>query len=400
MKVLFADTLPQRTIDILESAGIHVVNKPKTKAEELVSVIGDADILVVRSTEVHADCIAAAPNLSLIVRAGAGVNNIDMKAANARGIYVSNCPGKNSVAVAELAMGLLLSIDRRIPDNVADLRNRKWNKSEYSKADGIFGKTVGVVGTGQIGKEFIRRAQAFGMNVIAWSRSLTQEKADALGVKRSASLQELFPQCDVISVHLALKPETKGLITRELIAAMRPKAIFLNTSRWEVADENALTEAARTGAIRIGADVFSGEPEDKTSPFTNPLAALPNVYGTHHIGASTEQAQNAIADETVAIIRQYAERGTVRNWVNKAKSTPAKFQLVVRHYDKPGVLANVFNELKSAEINIQEVENLIFEGTMTACCTLKLEAKPSAATLDAITARNHEVIQAQLVELS
>jgi D-3-phosphoglycerate dehydrogenase len=370
------------------------------KAEELAAAIEDADVLVVRSTEVHADCISTAKNLSLIIRAGAGVNNIDMKAANARGIYVSNCPGKNSVAVAELAMGLLLSMDRRIPDNVVDLRNGKWNKSEYSKADGIFGKTVGVIGAGQIGKEFIRRAQAFGMHVIAWSRSLTDEKAEALGVERADSLASLIPKCDVISVHLALKPETKKLITKELIGMMKPKAIFLNTSRWEVADEEALFDAASKGSIRIGADVFSGEPEDKTSPFTNKLATLPNVYGTHHIGASTEQAQNAIADETVAIIKQYVERGTVKNWVNKAKSTPAKFQLVVRHFDKPGVLANVFNELKSAQINIQEVENLIFEGTQTACCTLKLDAKPTEQTLASIASRTDEVIQAQLVELS
>ncbi len=399
MKVLIADTLPQRTIDHLTSLGVQVVNEPKLKTDDLANAIEDADVLVVRSTEVRADCISTAKRLSLIVRAGAGVNNIDMKAANARGIYVSNCPGKNSIAVAELAMGLLLSLDRRIPDNVIDLRNAKWNKSEYSKADGVFGKTVGVIGVGQIGKEFIVRAKAFGMNVIAWSRSLTKEKADLLGVKRAGSIAELIPQCDVVSVHLALKPETKKIISRELIGLMKPNSIFLNTSRWEVVDEDALYAAASGGKIRIGADVFSGEPEDKASPFTNRLASLPNVYGTHHIGASTEQAQYAIADETVAIIKQYKELGTVKNWVNKAKATPAKFQLVVRHYDKPGVLANVFNDLKSAEINIQEVENLIFEGTETACCTLKLDAKPMANTLASISARADEVIQVQLVEL-
>jgi D-3-phosphoglycerate dehydrogenase len=238
------------------------------------------------------------------------------------------------------------------------------------------------------------------MNVIAWSRSLTDEKAEALGVEKAETLSALIPRCDVISVHLALKPETKKLITKELIGMMKPKAIFLNTSRWEVVDEEALFDAASKGSIRIGADVFSGEPEDKTSPFTNKLATLPNVYGTHHIGASTEQAQNAIAEETVAIIKQYVERGTVKNWVNKAKSTPAKYQMVVRHFDKPGVLANVFNELKSVHINIQEVENLIFEGTQTACCTLKLDAKPPEQTLSSIAARTDEVIQAQLVELS
>lgn len=322
-----------------------------------------------------------------------------MKAANARGIYVSNCPGKNSIAVAELAMGLLLSLDRRIPDNVVDLRNGKWNKSEYSKADGVFGKTLGVIGVGQIGKEMILRAKAFGMNVIVWSRSLSHEKAEELGVERAEFIEELIPQCDVLSVHLALTSETKKFINKEIIEMMKPNAIFLNTSRWEVVDEDALFEAAKAGKIRIGADVFSGEPEDKMSPFTNTLASLANVYGTHHIGASTEQAQNAIAAEVVAIVQQYKERGTVKNWVNKAKSTAAKYQLVIRHYDKPGVLANVFNDLKSANINIQEVENLIFEGTLTACCTLKLDAKPLEATLASIGGRTQEVIQTHLVEL-
>lgn len=399
MKVFIADLLPEKTIHDLESLGATVINKPKTKAEELAGAIGDCNILVVRSTEVHADCISAAKNLSLIIRAGAGVNNIDMKAANARGIYVSNCPGKNSVAVAELTMGLLLAIDRRIPDNVVDLRNGKWNKSEYSKADGILGKTLGVIGVGQIGKEVISRAKAFGLNVIAWSRSLTDEAAEELIVQRALTINELVAESDIVSVHLALKPETKKIVSKEIIALMKPNAIFLNTSRWEVVDEEALYEAAKAGKIRVGLDVFSGEPEDKTSPFTNKLRELSNVYGTHHIGASTEQAQNAIADETVAIIKQYKERGTVKNWVNRAKVTAAKFQLVIRHYDKPGVLANVFNSLKTESINIQEVENLIFEGSDTAVCSLKLESKPSDYTLDMIRSRTQEVIQVQLVQL-
>jgi D-3-phosphoglycerate dehydrogenase / 2-oxoglutarate reductase len=399
MKVVLADKLPQNVIEALNALGATVVNNPKLKAEELASAIGDAEILVVRSTEVHADCISTAKNLSLIIRAGAGVNNIDMKAANARGIYVSNCPGKNSVAVAELAMGLLLSVDRRISDNVADLRNGKWNKSEYSKADGIFGKTVGVIGTGQIGKEFIKRAKAFGMNVVAWSRSLTIEHAEEMEIERANSLQELAAKSDIVSIHLALKPETEKIISKEIIDAMKPNAILLNTSRWEVVDEEAMFEAAKNGKIRVGADVFSGEPEDKASPFTNKLASLPNVYGTHHIGASTEQAQNAIADEVVHIIKQYKELGSVKNWVNKAKTTPAKFQLVIRHFDKPGVLAKVFNDLRFDEINIQEVENLIFEGTQTACCTIKLDAEPSKKILESIESRNDDVIQAQLVKL-
>ncbi|MBW7888401.1 MAG: NAD(P)-binding domain-containing protein [Bacteroidetes bacterium] len=399
MKALLADSLPKSTVDALTALGVEVINNPKLKANELAGAIGDANVLVVRSTEVHADCISTAKNLSLIIRAGAGVNNIDIKAANERGIYVTNCPGKNSIAVAELTIGLLLALDRRIADNVIDSRNGKWNKSEYSKADGVFGKTLGVIGAGQIGKEVIIRAKALGMNVTAWSRSLNAAKADELEVERAASIEELAAKSDVVSVHLALKPETKKIITKQIIDSMKPNAIFLNTSRWEVVDEEALYEAAKAGKIRVGSDVFSGEPEDKTSPFTNKLASLSNVYGTHHIGASTEQAQNAIADEVTAIVKDYKEKGIIRNWVNKAKTTAAKFQLVVRHFDKPGVLANVFQDIRTEGINIQDVENVIFDGAKTAVCSMKLESKPSEKILAAISARSEEVIQAQLVEL-
>lgn len=399
MKIFVADTLPEKSLRDLESLGAIVINKPKTKAEELAAEIGDCDVLVVRSTEVRADCVSAAKNLSLIIRAGAGVNTIDMKAANARGIYVSNCPGKNSVAVAELTMGLLLAIDRKIPDNVADLRNGIWNKSLYSKSDGIMGKTIGIIGVGQIGTEVIARAKAFGLNVVAWSRSLTDEAAEKLDVHRASSIETLVKESDIVSVHLALKPETKKIISKEIIAQMKPGTIFLNTSRWEVVDEEALFEAAKAGKIRVGLDVFSGEPEGSSTPFSHKLASLPNVYGTHHIGASTEQAQNATADEVVAIVKQYRDMGTVKNWVNKATVTAAQYQLVIRHYDKPGVLANVFNSLKTESINIQEVENLIFEGTHTAVCTLKLASKPSDYTLDSIRARTQEVIQVRLVKL-
>ncbi len=399
MKVLIADSLPQFTIDTFTALGFSVVSKPKLKADELAAAVDDANIIIVRSTEVHADCISTAKNLSLIIRAGAGVNNIDMKAANARGIYVSNCPGKNSIAVAELTIALLLALDRRVVENVVDLRNGKWNKSEYSKADGLFGKTIGIIGVGQIGKEVIHRAKALGLKVIAWSRSLTPEKAEQLGVECAEFIEELVPQCDIISVHLAMKPETKNIINRKIIESMKPRTIFLNTSRWEIVDEEALFEAARDGKIRVGADVFSGEPEDKSSPFTNKLATLPNVYGTHHIGASTEQAQNAVADEVVAIIKQYKELGTVRNWVNRAKKTAATYQMIVRHFDKPGVLANVLDDLKFANINVQEIENVIFEGQQTACCTLKLDAQPTDAVLTSIRRRSEEVIQAALVEL-
>ena len=399
MKVFIADSFPMKYVGEIQNLGVTAEYKPKLKAEELAANIGDSAILVVRSTEVHADCIAAATNLSLIIRAGAGVNNIDIKAANARGIYISNCPGKNSVAVSELTIGLLIALDRRIVENAIDLRAGKWNKTEYSKADGLFGKTIGVIGVGKIGKEVIKRAQAFGLRVIAWSRSLTPGKAEEMGIEFASSVSALVPQCDIVSIHLALKPETKNVINKEIIGLMKPGTIVLNTARAELVDEAALYDAASAGHIKIGSDVFSNEPEEKNGFFFNKLGTLTNVYGTHHIGASTQQAQNAVAEEVIAIIKEYKNLGTVRNWVNQAKKTAAKWELVVRHFDKPGVLANVLEALKSSKINVQEVENVIFEGEQTACCTLRLDASPSMETLSRIQGRKDEVIQASLIEL-
>ncbi|MBI5464503.1 MAG: hypothetical protein HY966_06085 [Ignavibacteriales bacterium] len=399
MKALIADAFPARYIDELHKIGIDCEYKPKLKAEELADAIGESNVLVVRSTEVHADCIEHGKQLSLIVRAGAGVNNIDMKAANAHGIYVSNCPGKNAIAVAELTMGLLCALDRRIPDNVIDLRNGQWNKGEYSNADGLFGKTIGIVGTGQIGKEVVLRAKAFGLNVIAFSRTLNAHKAQQIGARFAATIEELISQSDIVSLHVALKPETRGLFSKDRVALLKQGAILLNTSRAEVVDEKAVFEAVKAGKIRYGADVLADEPEDKSAAFDSALGKLSGAYITHHIGASTEQAQNAVAEETVAIIREFKELGSIRIWVNRAKKTQAEWQLVVRHFDKAGVLANVLDDLRSANLNVQEVENVVFEGAQTACCTLKLDARPSDATIQSIQSRANEVIQVSLIAL-
>src|SRR6188472_922228 len=171
MKVLIADKFEKSGIDGLRAAGCEVVNDPDLKDDALREAIGKtgADVLVVRSTKVTAPMLDAG-RLSLIVRAGAGYNTIDVAAASERGIYVSNCPGKNAIAVAELAFALILALDRRVPDNVAELRAGQWNKKTFSKARGLYGRTLGLIGLGQIGLEMIRRAAGFGMNVVLWSR--------------------------------------------------------------------------------------------------------------------------------------------------------------------------------------------------------------------------------------
>ncbi|MDD2237269.1 MAG: NAD(P)-dependent oxidoreductase, partial [Kiritimatiellae bacterium] len=271
MKVLIADKFPEKHVSQIKALDYDVTYEPGYKAADVAAKIGDANIVIVRSTEVTAEAIENGSGLSLIIRAGAGTNNIDKKAASAKGVYVANCPGTNSVAVAELAMGLICALDRNIVDNVADLRAGKWNKALYSKADGLLGKTLGVVGVGMIGKELIKRAQAFGLTVKAWSRSLTPEKAEELGVDYVASIAELAPQCDILSVHLAQSAETKGIISKEIIDSLKPGACFINTARAGVVDNAALIAAVKAGKIRVGTDVFAGEPEGKEGAFDDEL---------------------------------------------------------------------------------------------------------------------------------
>jgi D-3-phosphoglycerate dehydrogenase len=356
-----------------------------------------------------------AGRLGLIVRAGAGYNTIDVAGASKRGIYVSNCPGKNAIAVAELAFGLILSLDRRIPENVAELRAGRWNKKEYSKAQGLFGRTLGLLGIGSIGQEMIRRAAGFGLDVVVWSRrfngesrSMTDAEARELSVE-SALRQvkiELAPtpgdvaaRADILSVHLALGSDTRNLVNGDLLGRMKPGAFFINTARGEVVDHQALAAAVRDKGLKIGLDVFANEPAGATGDFKDDLLALPNVYGTHHIGASTDQAQEAIAAETVRIIRSYKETGRVPNVVNLARRTPATHMLVVRHRDRPGVLAHVFDHLREANLNVQETENIVFEGAEAAVARINLDGAPPESLCDRMKRGNADVLDLQVVQL-
>jgi len=397
MIVYLADKLPEAALKELGSLGCEVENHPDATSSDIANGIGKAMVLVVRSTVVTKECINNSPNLTLIIRAGAGVNNIDLDAASKSGIFVANCPGQNSIAVAELTMGLILSLDRFLPDNVIDFRSGNWKKAVYSKADGLYGKTLGIIGTGQIGTEVIRRARAFGMPVVAWSRSLTPEKAEQLDVTYASSLKDVATQCDILSIHLAMSPETKSLISSDVLSGLKDGAFFINTARAEVVDEEALYRELNSGRIRAGLDVFSDEPEFKKGEFTSRFQKLDNVYITHHIGASTKQAQMAVAMDAVDIVRGYLQEGTVRNWLNRCEKTQAPWQLIVRHFDKPGVLANVLAELKDAGINAQEMENVIFDGMKTACCSIQLDVKPDDGVIDAINERHDEVITAVLL---
>jgi D-3-phosphoglycerate dehydrogenase len=404
MKVLVADTFERSGLDGLKAAGCDVVYQPDLKDDGLTAAIRDtsADVLVVRSTAVTGAMLESGA-LSLVVRAGAGYNTIDVATASARGIYVSNCPGKNAIAVAELAFALLLALDRRVPDNVADLRAGTWNKKEYSKARGLFGRTLGLLGYGNIGQEMAKRAHAFGMPIVVWSRRFASGRArvadEPIPMTLAASPADVAERSDVLSVHLALNADTKGLVSAALLDKLKPGSIFVNTARAEVVDHAALERAIRERGLRVGLDVFANEPKDATGEFTDAIASLKNVYGTHHIGASTDQAQEAIAAETVRIIASYKDTGKVPNVVNLAKKTPATHMLVVRHRDRPGVLAHVFDRLRSGNINVQETENVIFEGAHAAVARINLDGEPPEALLQQMQAGNSDILDLHLVTI-
>ena len=406
MTVLVADKFEQSGLDALTAMGCQVSYQPDAVEQALADAVRatGADVLVVRSTKVPAAVLDAGP-LSLIVRAGAGVNTIDVAGASARGIYVSNCPGKNSVAVAELALGLMLALDRRIPDNVAELRAGTWNKKEFSKARGLFGRTLGLLGFGNIGQEVAARARAFGMPVVVWSRRFAANPDEAARVAEDlditvvATPEEVVRAADVLSVHLALAADTRGFVNAALLSHVKKGAYFVNTARAEVVDQPALVAAIREKGIRAGLDVFASEPTGAAGAFADDIVQVPGVYGTHHIGASTDQAQDAIAAETVRIVRTYKDTGRVPNVVNLARKTPATHMLVVRHRDRPGVLAHIFGELRAAGLNVQETENVVFEGAEAAVARINLDGAAPPHTVNAVR-ENADVLDVQLVTLS
>jgi D-3-phosphoglycerate dehydrogenase len=420
MKVLIADKFEKSGVEGLHALGCEVLYEPDAKSDALKTTIAQsgADVLIVRSTKVTEDMLDAG-QLSLIVRAGAGYDNIDVAAASARGIYVANCPGRNSIAVAELTFGLIIALDRRIPDNVAELRAGKWNKQEFAKARGLHGRTLGLLGFGNIGQEMAKRAQAFGMNLAVWSeigvevdrtglpidlpllvrlRPISGSPLEPL-IRVCATPQEVAEHSDILSVHLALNDKTRGLVNADVLGRLKPGAFFVNTARAEVVDYAALEEAVRTRDLRVALDVYRTEPASSRAEFSEPLVQLPHVYGTHHIGASTDQAQDAIAVETVRIIKTYVETGRVVNVVNLSRQTPARFVIVVRHKDRPGVLASVFDALRDERVNVQETENIVFTGAEAAVARINVDAEPSDAALQKVMTSDPNILDVQVVPL-
>ncbi len=373
MHLLLADRLPEQTIVDLEARGHVCVMEPGLGANDLPGRIGGFDALVVRSTKVKRAVFEAADRLVLVIRAGAGTNTIDTDAAASRGVFVSNVPGRNAAAVAELTMGLLLAIDRRIADNVSDLRNGHWDKQRYSKAEGLLGSTMGIIGLGAIGFAVAERAAGFGIGLQSLAKpgrsAYAVARAEELGFTLCDSMQELLSSSDIVTLHVPSQPDTRHLVDDSFLASMKTGAILLNTSRGDVVDERALLEALDAGAVRAGLDVFADEPSSSKGAWDSTLARHPNVVATHHIGASTAQAQRAIATGVTEIVDAFMS-GEARHCVNLDPDRIGSVALTVRHLDRVGVLAQVLDRLRGAGLNVEHRVNRVFRGGEAAVATI------------------------------
>ncbi len=392
MRILVADSLSEQTLHDLAARGHECVAEPSLGADDLPGRVAGFDVLVVRSTKVPRAVFEAADRLVLVIRAGAGTNTIDTDAAAERGVFVSNVPGRNAAAVAELTLGLLLAVDRRIADNVADLRAGRWDKTGYAAAGGLLGSTLGIVGLGSIGMLVAERAAAFGIHVQSVAKpgrsAAVTARAEELGIAMRSSVEELVATSDIVSLHVPAGRDTRHLVDEAFLSRMRPGAILINTSRGDVVDEAALLRALDEGRVRAGLDVFDGEPGTGRAAWESPLAQHPAVVATHHIGASTEQAQRAIAQGVTELVDAFVA-GEARDCVNLDPDRLGTAALTVRHLDRVGVLAQVLDQLSAAGVNVQHMVNRVFRGGHAAVAFIDIDGEATPALLDSLRAVPH-----------
>ena len=312
MKLVVADTLPASAIELLRSVPGWIVDARAQRApEQLANDLADADGIIVRSaTTVDRELIDAAPKLRVIARAGTGVDNVDVETATSRGIVVMYAPGANSISVAELTIGLMLSLSRAIPSADAAMKKGVWDKKRLTGAE-LRGKTLGIVGLGRIGQEVAARARSFGMTLVAHDPFISETVAAVLGITL-LSLDDVCAVADYLTLHMPVTPETRHIINSERLGRCKTGVRIVNTARGELVDERALIEAIQSGGVAGAAiDVFEKEPPDDWT-----LARLPRVVATPHIAASTAEAQELVGMETAAAVRDFLLNGTITNAVN------------------------------------------------------------------------------------
>ncbi len=375
MKILVADSVSERAVEILrEQKSWNVVFLPKKAGANVADEIVDADALIVRSaTKATADLLSKAERLRVIGRAGTGVDNVDLDAATNKGVVVMNTPGGNAVSVAEHTLAMLLSLARRVPQADASMKQGKWEKKKLEGLE-LRGKTLGLVGLGQIGSDVARLAKAFEMHVIAYDPYVSTLMAAELDVKL-ASIEEVFKAADFISLHCSATPETRNLVNSKTLALAKPGLRIVNCARGELINEADLLAALESGQVAGAAlDVFAIEP-----PKDSKLVAHPNVVATPHIAGSTEEAQEIVGIRIAEQIRDFLISGTARNAVNMPAVSPDQYKKLEPYIQLGEKLGAFLSQLAGdrirevrisydgglAELNTHLVKNAVLKGVLT-----------------------------------
>ena len=359
MKIVLAEKVSPATLAVLASESDWQILTPDDVAKlpgKLAEALADADALVVRSAvQVDDALLEHAPKLRVIGRAGVGVDNIDADAATRRGIVVMNTPGANAIAVAELTIGLMLALARKLPQANATMHAGKWDKKSLQGVE-LRGKTLGILGLGRIGLEVAKRARGFGLELIGHDPFVSAAVAREAGIKL-VSTEELFAESDYLTLHVGLTPQTAGIINERTLATMKDGVRILNCARGELIEEAALVAALQSGKVGGAAlDVFTVEP-----PKDSPYAGMANVILTPHIAGSTDEAQEAIGIQLARQVREYLKLGVVQNAVNVASLTHEEYLLLSPYIDLAGRLGNFLSQ--AAPRNIESI-HLTYGGVL------------------------------------
>jgi len=390
-RVLICDKLDAGGLELLKKSGIEVDNRQKLTGAALAEALHAADGAIVRSdTRITAELLETPGKLRAVVRAGVGVDNIDVPAATRKGVVVMNTPGGNTVSAAEHTIALMLSMARHIPAADAGMKAGKWDRGKYVGAQ-VAGKTLGVIGLGRIGREVARRAAGLDMKVCGYDPFMTPDRAAQLGIQAVSSLDELLPKSDFLTLHVPMTEQTKGFIGEREINLLPRNARLLNVARGGIIDEQSLVEALKSGRVAGAAvDVFTQEP----LPADSPLLKAPNIVLTPHLGASTVEAQEAVAVEAAQLLVDFLTRGIVQCAVNMTAFNRAELDEMKHYVDLARRLGLLHAQLAQGPILKAE---LVYRGDLARKSTKLLTAAFAAGLLEKSLAESVNLINAELL---
>lgn len=389
-RVFVSDKLESAGLELLSQAGLEVDNRPGLSGDALRNAVRAAEGMIVRSgTRVTAELLEDPGKLRVVVRAGVGVDNIDVPAATRRGIVVMNTPGGNTVSTAEHTIALLMSLVRHIPAADASLKSMHWERAKFVGSQ-LAGKTLGVVGLGRVGREVARRAAGMDMKILGFDPFLTPERASQLGIESTTNLDELLQRCDVLTVHTPLTAETTNLIGARELGLLKKGSRVINCARGGIINEQALLDALQSGHLAGAAlDVFVKEP-----PGEHPLLKLPQVVTTPHLGASTVEAQESVALEAAQLIVDYLTRGAVQFAVNMAAIDRAELEEVKLYADMARRLGLLHAQMAQGAIQRAEIS---YRGEVARRGTRLVTAAFTAGLLETHLAEHVNIVNAELL---